>query len=76
MSERSSLLELYRDGMRKANFVICPDCFWCASCLKAEYNFPMRLQCKNAVVDSLPISDGEFYRVEFWKNGNVELVFG
>jgi len=35
----------------------------------------MCLQCKNGIVDSLPISDDEFYKIEFWDNGNVELIF-
>lgn len=61
---------------RKANFVICQSCFWCASCLKADYVFPMCVQCKSAAVDSLPIFDGEFYEVELLENGNVELMFG
>lgn len=75
MLGQSSPLKLYRCRMRKANFIICPSCFWCASCLKADYVFPMCLQCKNGIVDSLPISDDEFYKIEFWDNGNVELIF-
>jgi hypothetical protein len=33
------------------------------------------MQCKNEVVDSLPIFDDEFYKVELRGNGNVELRF-
>ena len=68
-------LELYNYRKCKANFIICPSCFWCASCLKADYIFQVCLQCRNKIVDSLPISDNEFYKIELWDNGNVELVF-
>ncbi len=35
----------------------------------------MCVQCKNEAVDSLPIFDNEFYKIELQGNGNVELMF-
>lgn len=75
MLGQSSPLELCRDRMGKADFIICKSCYWCASCLKADYVFETCLHCKSGIVDSLPISDDEFYKIEFWDNGNVELIF-
>jgi hypothetical protein len=53
---------LYRSKSRKANFIICQLCYWCASCLKADNDFPRCKCCRNQIVDALPISDEEFYK--------------
>jgi hypothetical protein len=34
----------------------------------------MCMQCKSEAVDSLPIFDDEFYKVELQGSGNVELI--
>lgn len=60
---------------RKATFLICQDCFWCASCFKADGNFRMCPLCRNGSIDSLPIFSNEYYRMELSANRNVELHF-
>jgi len=74
----SDLLQLYCGRIRRvrAHFVICQSCFWCASCFKAEYDFPKCPSCSYDAVDSLPIFEKEFFRMKVWHNGNLELEFG
>lgn len=60
---------------RKANFVICQDCFWCASCFK-QNNLPECPACSGRNIDLLPIFEGEHYQVEFSKKHSVNLMFG
>lgn len=60
---------------RKATFVICQDCFWCASCFKANDSFRRCPLCRNESIDSLPIFGDEYYKVELSMNRNVELTF-
>lgn len=64
MVNPSYLLKLYRNKIKRATFIICQSCYWCVSCLKAYDNFPICPYCVNKVVDSIPISDKEFYRME------------
>jgi hypothetical protein len=60
---------------RKATFVICQDCFWCASCFRVNDSFLRCPLCRNDSIDSLPIFGDEYYRVELSVNKNVELWF-
>jgi hypothetical protein len=72
------LLRAYasRIDKRKASFMICQSCYWCASLFSADEDFPRYPQCRNQIVDSLPIFDKEFHTIELKENGNVELWFG
>ncbi|WP_415283974.1 hypothetical protein [Candidatus Nitrososphaera sp. FF02] len=70
------LINGYKKRMQKANFVICSSCFWCATCFDAGKEFPACPACKGSPVDSLPISENEFYKVEIAGNRNIELSFG
>jgi hypothetical protein len=42
----------------------------------AGKEFPACPACGNAAVDSLPISENEFYRIDIDGKRNVELSFG
>ncbi len=56
--------------MKKANFVMCPSCFWCATYFLADANFPNCPSCGGVAVDSIPISENEFYDLGVGENGN------
>lgn len=58
---------------KKASFVICQDCFWCASCL--QDGLSECPTCNSRNMDLLPIFDGEHYRLEFSKKRSVNLMF-
>lgn len=58
---------------KKANFVICQDCFWCASCL--QDGLPECPTCRGRNIDLLPIFDGEHYRLEISEKRSVNLMF-
>ncbi len=42
----------------------------------AGREFPKCPECGGSAVDSLPISENEFYKVDIANNRNVELSFG
>jgi hypothetical protein len=65
----------YRKRVQKANFVICSSCFWCATYFVAGNEFPRCPACGDSAIDSLPISENEFYKVGI-SDRNVELSFG
>lgn len=73
----SDLAQVYarKVDARKATFVICQDCFWCASCFRVYDSFLRCPLCRNDSIDSLPIFGDEYYKVELSPNGNVELRF-
>lgn len=56
--------------------MICSSCFWCATYFVAGKEFPICPACSDSAIDSLPISENEFYRVEIARNNNAELSFG
>lgn len=64
-----------KSSPRKAHFVICQDCFWCASCFKQD-NLPECPGCSGRNIDLLPIFEGEHYQVEISKKHSVNLMFG
>ena len=59
----------------RANFVICNDCFWCASQIMAGNALERCPQCKKSNLETMPVSLNEayfFYRDE--KRG-IDLLF-
>jgi hypothetical protein len=63
-----------KPAARKANFVICQDCFWCASCFKQD-SLPACPACRSRNIDPLPIFEGEHYRLEISERRSVNLMF-
>ena len=55
---------------------MCPSCYWCATYFIADDDFPKCPTCGSVVIDSIPISESEFYKVNVTGNGSVELRFG
>ncbi|MEO9362983.1 MAG: hypothetical protein ABI348_03690 [Nitrososphaera sp.] len=54
---------------------MCPSCYWCATYFIADDSFPKCPTCGSVVIDSIPISESEFYSVNVTGNGSVELSF-
>jgi hypothetical protein len=56
-------------------FLICDDCYWCASALKIR---PVEIvtcpQCQK-VVSSIPLTDDESYTYSYDKRNGVEVDF-
>jgi hypothetical protein len=55
-----------------AEFIICNSCYWCASVL-LHYGLPRCPSCNSKMIELIPISQNEFYRlnvdkqsIEFW----------
>lgn len=59
---------------KRANFVICQDCFWCMSCFK-EGSLQLCPTCNSQNIDSLPIFQDEHYTLEFSARRSVNMVF-
>ena len=56
-------------------FVICDDCFWCASAISTRlHRIDTCPQCRKPV-SSLPLSTDEVYRYKYTPTRGVELEF-
>lgn len=56
-------------------FIICDDCFWCASAINIRmHNVDACPQCGKPV-SSLPISTDEAYRYNYTQTRGIELEF-
>ena len=44
------------------NFLLCPSCFWCASCLSPDSSFAVCPSCSEGNIESIPIAENENYR--------------
>jgi hypothetical protein len=52
--------EIPNDTRKEVNFLLCPSCFWCASCLSPDSTFTKCPSC----IESLPIAENEDYRLD------------
>ena len=80
MPEKSLILQ--RDRSRKiptAYFVICNDCFWCASSFLASEsshnNYKTCPTCNETRMEFLPLEVNEPYRFNYSASRGVELQF-
>jgi hypothetical protein len=56
-------------------FIICDDCFWCASAINTRmHDIDSCPQCRKAV-SSLPLSADEAYRYNYTPSRGIELEF-
>ena len=60
---------------KRVDFLLCPSCFWCASYFNNGEVFTRCPTCGNDNVESLPISDGEFYTFSHNRNHGITLEF-
>jgi hypothetical protein len=61
-------------------FLICKSCFWCASCLNRSNMIskcPVCVCANNVdgLLDSIPISDKELYRIDCNRKRGITLEF-
>jgi hypothetical protein len=56
--------EIPNDTRKGVNFLLCPSCFWCASCLSPNSTFTKCPSCIEGNIESLPIAENEDYRLD------------
>lgn len=56
------------------HFLICDNCFWCASILKEPYESKC-MACGNQIVSSVPVMHNEMFVVEVDKKRGISLSF-
>ncbi|AIC16678.1 hypothetical protein [Nitrososphaera viennensis] len=64
-----------RSATRQARFLICNECFWCASCLDPGFAAGSCPSCNAAAVEGMPISPNERYTFDYSANSGVVLEF-
>ncbi|WP_148701612.1 hypothetical protein [Candidatus Nitrososphaera evergladensis] len=64
-----------RIAARQAQFLICNECFWCASCLDPEFATGNCPSCNAAAVEDMPISANERYTFDYSVDRGVILEF-
>jgi hypothetical protein len=57
-----------------AHFLICDNCFWCASVLKVDYELKCQ-SCSNKITSMTPVMSNEKFAVEVDKKRGVTLSF-
>ena len=57
------------------DFLLCPSCFWCASYFNYIEVATRCPTCGSDNIESLPISNGEFYTFSHSRNRGVTLEF-
>jgi|SRR6266540_1576058 len=62
-------------GTSEACFIICKNCFWCASLLNSKESYPKCPGCQEAIMDSMPIVEDENYRSHQIPTHHVEMEF-
>ena len=62
-------------GTSEACFIICKNCFWCASLLNSKESYPKCPGCQEAIMDSMPIVEDEIYRSHQIPTHHVEMEF-
>jgi hypothetical protein len=59
----------------RIDFLMCPSCFWCASYFNYSEVATRCPTCGSDNIESLPISNGEFYTFSHNRNRGVTLEF-
>jgi hypothetical protein len=57
------------------NFLICPSCFWCASCLSPDSSFAKCPSCIEEYLESMPIAKNENYLFNYDKKRGITMEF-
>lgn len=57
------------------HFVICNECFWCASLFGATHRVGACPSCRNVAVEFLPLSRNERYTFDYKQGTGVVLEF-
>jgi hypothetical protein len=70
----SSNIETTHDH-KGLNFILCPSCFWCASCLSPESTFTKCPYCNEGNIESLPIAENENYTFSYDIKRGIAIEF-
>jgi hypothetical protein len=63
------------DADKGVNFLLCPSCFWCASCLSPDSPFTRCPSCIEGDIESIPIAENENYRFHNDKKRGITMEF-
>jgi hypothetical protein len=63
------------DTDKGVNFLLCPSCFWCASCLSPDSSFTKCPSCIEGDIESIPIAENENYRFRNDKKRGITMEF-
>jgi hypothetical protein len=63
------------DTDKGVNFLLCPSCFWCASCLPPDSSFAKCPSCSERNIESIPIAENENYRFDNDKKRGITMEF-
>jgi uncharacterized paraquat-inducible protein A len=65
-----------RTELKQKQFVLCNECFWCASALNTrQFNIDKCPKCRNSI-SSMPLEDNDAYTYRYSSSRGVELDFG
>jgi hypothetical protein len=71
----SGNIETTNKTHKGVNFLLCPSCFWCASCLSSDSTFTKCPSCTEGNIEPLPIEENEDYRLNNDKKRGVTAEF-
>lgn len=78
--------KISNDADNRVNFVLCPSCFWCASCLPSQKLKTMAMakdsasltkcpSCIEGNIESVPVAENEEYTFEYDIKRGVTMEF-
>jgi hypothetical protein len=63
------------DAYKGVNFLLCPSCFWCASCFSPDSSFIRCPSYSEGNIESIPIAENENYRFINDKKRGITMEF-
>jgi hypothetical protein len=78
--------KISHDADNRANFLLCPSCFWCASCLpspmlrtmaaaKGSASLAKCPSCIEGNIESVPVAENEEYKFDYDIKRGVTMEF-
>ena len=67
--------KIRNDTDKDVNFLLCPSCFWCASCLSPDSSFTKCPSCIEGNIESISIAENENYRFSNDKKRGITMEF-
>jgi hypothetical protein len=78
--------KISNDADNKVNFLLCPSCFWCASCLPSQMLRTMAAakdsaslakcpSCIEGNIESVPVAENEEYKFDYDIKRGVIMEF-
>lgn len=75
MSQAIEKKGLGKEGDEYRDLVICNDCLWAASLLRAAPNISNCPVCKSKNLDIVPVTDQENYIIRIKEKRGIEIEF-